>query len=78
MAMLLKGVEVTRGIFAELKVRVAQLKQQGTEPCLAAVECGEEGDNGSYVRSMRKNCEKLGVRFEHIVLPQSCSEQELL
>lgn len=78
MAMLLKGVEVTRGIFAELKERVAQLKQQGIEPCLAAVECGEEGDNGAYVRSMRKNCEKLSVCFKHIVLPQSCSEQELL
>ena len=77
MAKLLKGGEVSRAIHAKLAETVSALAERGITPCLAAVECGAEADNASYVRSMRRGCEKLGIAFRHVTLDAACTEGQL-
>jgi methylenetetrahydrofolate dehydrogenase (NADP+) / methenyltetrahydrofolate cyclohydrolase len=77
-AQLIDGIAVSAEIRAELKDRVARLRERGHEPGLAFVIVGENPASISYVRSKAKACEETGLNNETIQLPDSTTQDELL
>ncbi len=78
MAELLKGAAAAKALSEELKVKVAELKEKGVDPCLAILRVGERGDDLSYERSAMKRCEKVGIAVKNVVLPEDVSQEELM
>ena len=78
MAMLLKGAEVAKALTEELSARTAELKKNGTEPCLAVLRVGAREDDLAYERGALKRCEKAGVLVRQVILPEDVSQQELM
>jgi methylenetetrahydrofolate dehydrogenase (NADP+)/methenyltetrahydrofolate cyclohydrolase len=77
-AQLIDGIAVSAQIRAELKERVARLRQHGSEPGLAFVIVGDNPASVSYVRSKAQACEEVGLRSHTFRLPAETSQQELL
>lgn len=64
-------------IFAELKVRVAALRERGVTPGLATVLVGEDPASQNYVRMKHADCEKLGIRSVQKQLPADATQEEV-
>ncbi|RXZ78262.1 bifunctional methylenetetrahydrofolate dehydrogenase/methenyltetrahydrofolate cyclohydrolase FolD [Paenibacillaceae bacterium] len=77
-AQLIKGKPVSDAIREEVKVRVAQLKEQGITPGLAVVLVGDDAASSVYVGSKEKACHDLGFYSEVHRLPASTSQEQLL
>lgn len=78
MAEILKGAPVAAALTEELAQRAAALKEQGVTPCLAIVRVGEKESDLRYERGAMKRCEKVGIRVLNRVLPEDCTQEELL
>ena len=63
---------------AELGSDIAQLKERGVTPGLAAVLVGENAASATYVRMKGKACDEVGVYHETITRPSDMSEADLL
>src|SRR6185312_1522896 len=50
----------------------------GRAPCLAAVRVGDDPASAVYVGNKIRACEEVGIRSEHLALPASTGEAELL
>jgi methylenetetrahydrofolate dehydrogenase (NADP+)/methenyltetrahydrofolate cyclohydrolase len=77
-AKIISGNEVAKEIRAELKERVAKLKERGVTPGLVMLRVGEDPASVSYVSGKEKAAEEIGVWSQTIVLPENASEEELL
>jgi methylenetetrahydrofolate dehydrogenase (NADP+)/methenyltetrahydrofolate cyclohydrolase len=77
-AKIISGNEVAKEIRAELKERVAKLKERGVTPGLVMIRVGEDPASVSYVSGKEKAAEEIGVWSQTIVLPENASEEELL
>jgi methylenetetrahydrofolate dehydrogenase (NADP+)/methenyltetrahydrofolate cyclohydrolase len=77
-AKIISGNEVAKEIRAELKERVAKLKERGVTPGLVMLRVGEDPASVSYVSGKEKAAEEIGVWTQTIVLPENASEEELL
>ena len=77
-AQIISGTQVAADIRAELKGRVAKLKEKGITPGLAVVLVGEDPASISYVTSKAKGCEEIGMHEETIRMPADTSEEEVL
>ena len=77
-AQLIDGKSVAKQVRADLKSRIAALKEKGTTPGLAAVLVGEDPASMTYVNSKARACEKLGLYSEVIRRPVTITEKELL
>lgn len=77
-AKIISGTEVAKEIRAELKERVAKLKERGVTPGLVMIRVGEDPASVSYVSGKEKAAEEIGVWTQTIVLPENASEKELL
>jgi methylenetetrahydrofolate dehydrogenase (NADP+)/methenyltetrahydrofolate cyclohydrolase len=77
-AKIISGNEVAKEIRAELKERVAKLKERGVTPGLVMIRVGEDPASVSYVSGKEKAAEEIGVWSQTIVLPENASEKELL
>ena len=77
-AKIISGNEVAKEIRAELKGRVAKLKERGVTPGLVMIRVGEDPASVSYVSGKEKAAEEIGVWTQTIVLPENASEKELL
>jgi methylenetetrahydrofolate dehydrogenase (NADP+)/methenyltetrahydrofolate cyclohydrolase len=77
-AKLIDGLAVSAAIRAELKERVARLRDRGAEPGLAFVIVGDNPASISYVRSKAQACEEVGLRSETMRLPVETTQDELL
>lgn len=64
-------------IFADLKKRVAALKDKGITPGLATVLVGDDPGSHSYVKMKHKDCEELGINSIRKDLPGDISQEEL-
>ncbi|QNE88997.1 bifunctional methylenetetrahydrofolate dehydrogenase/methenyltetrahydrofolate cyclohydrolase [Corynebacterium incognita] len=64
-------------IFADLKERVAALKDKGITPGLATVLVGDDPGSHSYVKMKHKDCEELGINSIRKDLPGDISQEEL-
>ncbi len=75
---LIKGSEVSSGIYEELRERISKLRSEGLVPGLAVVLVGEDPASQVYVRNKARKCEELGMEsFTHL-MPSTTSEAELL
>jgi methylenetetrahydrofolate dehydrogenase (NADP+)/methenyltetrahydrofolate cyclohydrolase len=72
------GTALSGRLRSELAARVAGLAARGIRPGLAAVEVGDHPPSRIYVRNKMKACAEAGVHAEHVALPASVAEAELL
>ena len=77
-AKIISGYEVAAEIRAELKTRVAELKEKGIHPGLGVVLVGEDPASVSYVTSKAKGSQEIGMFEETIRLPADVPEEEVL
>ena len=76
---ILDGVVTSQAIKDELKIKVAQLTNEGKKiPHLAAVLVGNSGASETYVGSKVKTCEEIGFKSTLIRLEEDISENKLL
>ena len=78
MAELLKGKPVGDLLDETTKIKVTMLKDKGITPTLAILRVGERQDDLSYERGATKRCEKNGVAVVNKILPDTCSQEELM
>jgi methylenetetrahydrofolate dehydrogenase (NADP+)/methenyltetrahydrofolate cyclohydrolase len=77
-AQIIDGLAISGAIRAELKERVARLRERGVDPGLAFVIVGDNPASISYVRSKAQACEEVGLRSETMQLPVATTQAELL
>ena len=78
MAYLIDGKIISTEIKDEIKAKVAELKEQGIEVCLAVVQVGNNPASCVYVNNKKKACEYVGFRSVSHELPEETTEEELL
>ncbi len=61
-AIVLDGKQIALEIEEELKVRIANLEDNGVTPCLAVVIVGDDPASHVYVSSKERACARLGIR----------------
>ena len=76
-AKLIDGKEIAKQIKEELKADIAELKERGIVPGLAAVLVGDDPASHIYVRSKAKACKKLGIYSEVIERPSDLKREDL-
>lgn len=78
MANLIDGKRISQEIKEELKIKVAQLKEQGIEGCLAVIQVGADPASSVYVRNKKRACAYIGIESRSYELSDETTEQELL
>ena len=78
MAEIIDGKAIAREMQEELKVQIAELKDKGVIPGLAAVLVGENPASQTYVRSKERACERAGIYSAVKRLPAETPEDELI
>lgn len=78
MYQIIDGKKISQEIKDELKEKVAQLKQQGTEIALAVVQVGNDPASSVYVRNKKNACAYIGIESLSYELPEETTEDELL
>jgi len=78
--MKLSGKEVSEEIRQSLaaKVKAFQVNNPDFLPGLAIVQVGGREDSNVYIRMKLKAAEEIGIKAEHIKLPRSITQYELL
>jgi len=77
-ATIISGRDIGGQMRAEIKHRVAELKEEGLVPGLATVLVGEDGASRLYVGMKQKAANEAGMVSRKIVLPADAPEDELL
>ena len=75
---LIKGTDISAGIYDEIRDRIAKLRECGVVPGLAAVMVGNDPASQVYVKAKEKKCAELGIRSEMIYLSDNITEEHLL
>ena len=75
---LINGRAIADAIHAETRQRIEALKARGIQPGLVFVRVGEDPASQVYVGMKARTSEKLGLRSDTHVLPETTSEPELL
>jgi len=75
MAQIISGKEVALEIQQRLREEVAQLT---VTPKLAIVQVGNREDSNVYIRMKRKFASDVGVLTDHILLPRTSNESEVI
>lgn len=78
MAEIIDGKAIAREMQEELKVQIAELRDKGVTPGLAAVLVGDNPASQTYVRSKEKACERVGVYSDVRKLPADLPEKDLI
>ena len=78
MAQLIDGKLISQQIKDELKEKVAELKANGTEICLAVIQVGNDPASTVYVGNKKKACEYIGIKSLAYELAEETTEEELL
>jgi methylenetetrahydrofolate dehydrogenase (NADP+)/methenyltetrahydrofolate cyclohydrolase len=72
------GIALSGRLRTGLAARAAALAGRGVRPGLAAVEVGEHPASRVYVRNKLKACAEVGLHSEHVALPGTITEADLL
>lgn len=75
---LIDGKLISTQIKDELKEKVAVLKEQGKEICLAVIQVGNDPASSVYVNNKKKACAYIGIDSAAYELPEETTEEELL
>ncbi|MDE7274727.1 MAG: bifunctional methylenetetrahydrofolate dehydrogenase/methenyltetrahydrofolate cyclohydrolase FolD [Lachnospiraceae bacterium] len=78
MYQIIDGKKISQEIKDELKEKVAVLKEQGKNVCLAVIQVGSDPASGVYVGNKKKACAYIGIESLAYELPEETTEQELL
>lgn len=78
MAFIIDGKMISAQIKDELKEKVAALKEQGKEICLAVIQVGNDPASTVYVGNKKKACEYIGIKSLAYELPEATTEAELI
>ncbi len=78
MAQIIDGKRISQEIKDELKEKVAALKEEGKECCLAVVQVGNDPASSVYVRNKKRACEYIGMKSLSFELPKETTEESLL
>ena len=78
MYQIIDGKKISQEIKDELKEKVAALKEQGTEICLAVIQVGNDPASSVYVGNKKKACAYIGINSLSYELPEGTTEEELL
>ncbi|MDD1755083.1 MAG: bifunctional methylenetetrahydrofolate dehydrogenase/methenyltetrahydrofolate cyclohydrolase [Methanothrix sp.] len=76
--MLIDGKALAADVEAETKPRVEKLAARGIVPGLATVLVGENPASQMYIRLKHAACDRVGIRSENVVLPESTTEEQLI
>ncbi|KAL3285658.1 hypothetical protein HHI36_000190 [Cryptolaemus montrouzieri] len=79
-AQILSGTDIAREIRNNLKEDVEKLKKQLPDfhPGLAIVQVGGREDSNVYIRMKIKAASEIGIKSEHVKLPRTTTETQLL
>ena len=77
-AIIIDGKQVAADIRAEVAQKVAALKKNGKNPCLAVILVGENPASVSYVTGKQKALAEVGMQDRSVHLPENTSEEDLL
>lgn len=75
---IIDGKKISQEIKDELKEKVALMKAEGVERCLAVIQVGSDPASSVYVNNKKKACEYIGIRSLSYELPEETTEEELL
>lgn len=78
MAVELKGAPVAAAIDERSRAGIAALAEKGITPMLALVRVGEREDDIAYENGAVKRCERVGVAYQKVTLPENVSQETLL
>ena len=75
---MIDGKALAADVEAETKPRVEKLAARGIVPGLATVLVGENPASQMYIRLKHSACDRVGIRSENVVLPESTTEEQLI
>ncbi len=75
---LLDGRKVANERLEIVTGEVRELVSQGITPKLVVVFVGDNAASASYVRQKEKACQKTGIEYEHVALPESATTEEVI
>ena len=78
MTNIIDGKKISTEIKEELKEKVAELKKNGTGPCLAVIQVGTDPASSVYVNNKKKACAFVGMESLSYELEETVTEEELL
>lgn len=78
MYQIIDGKRISQEIKDELKERVAAMKAEGVERCLAVIQVGSDPASSVYVNNKKKACEYIGIKSLSYQLPEETTQEELL
>lgn len=76
-AQILDGNATLKAIKADLKERIAKLKEQGVVPGLGTVLVGDDPGSKWYVGGKHKDCAEVGITSIRVDLPATATQGEL-
>ena len=78
MAQIIDGKVISNQIKDELKAKVKEYKDNGTEICLAVIQVGNDPASSVYVGNKKRACEYIGIKSLAYELPEETTEEELI
>lgn len=78
MPQIIDGKAISTEIKDELKVKVAKMKAQGIQVCLAVIQVGNDPASSVYVGNKKKACAYIGIESLAYELPEETTQEELL
>lgn len=78
MGNLIDGKLIAERIKEDIKKEIERLKTGGIIPKLVAVSVGENPASMVYMNQQKKNCEKMGINYEILSLPESIDESGII
>jgi len=79
-AKVLSGTEVAKDVKSKLveEVKKLQVDNPGFVPGLAVVQVGDREDSNVYIRMKMKAAQEIGINPQHIRLPKSTTQDQLI
>lgn len=78
MYQIIDGKKISQEIKDELRDKVADLKSQGKDICLAVIQVGNDPASSVYVGNKKKACEYIGIKSLAYELTEDTTEEEIL
>ena len=78
MAKIIDGKAISQQVKDECRDKVAALKAEGKEICLAVIQVGNDPASSVYVGNKKKACAYIGIGSRAFELPEETTQEELL
>lgn len=78
MPQIIDGKAISAQIKDELKEKVARMKEEGTQVCLAVIQVGDDPASSVYVGNKKKACAYIGIESLSYELPAETTQEKLL